>query len=513
MEIPGYRTDLWNCPHPMEEIYFVAGPWELREREHRGVAVQTFTYADTDSALCERYLGATSRYLDLYEERIGPYPFAKFAMVENFWQTGYGMPSFTLLGYRVIRLPFIVDTSYGHEILHNWWGNGVFVDFEEGNWCEGLTVYGADYLYKKLQSEEAAREYRLNALASYLDYVSGPEDMPLTQFRSRHDFASQAIGYSKSMMVIHELYRRAGEERFWQALQRFYRDNMWKRASWDDLLNAFAQTAGLDVEAFRRSWIERSGAPKIFLEEARLTKPAGAWQVQATLSQEPSQDGGEPYDLIVPVRLEWEGGDSTWMVPMNTVRMEWTMHLPHKPGRIWIDPGFDMMRRISPSEVPATLSRTLGSDTLTVVIAAGLDPDLDQAYRELAADWAGGQTLVMMNEADLDKGWAPATSVWFLGLGARAKGEAGKLPEVVRSGRTWAIAGQDWPEEHGAVITGALDESNSWSLMDARDPAQIAALGRKVPHYGKYSYLVFDGDTAVGKGVWTETDSPLVQRF
>ena len=56
------------------------------------------------------------------------------------------MPSFTLLGAKVIRLPFIVSSSYPHEILHNWWGNGVFVDVQQGNWCEGLTAYLADHL-------------------------------------------------------------------------------------------------------------------------------------------------------------------------------------------------------------------------------------------------------------------------------------------------------------------------------------------------------------------------------
>ena len=32
------------------------------------------------------------------------------------------MPSYTLLGQTVLRLPFMVKTSLGHEIAHNWWG-------------------------------------------------------------------------------------------------------------------------------------------------------------------------------------------------------------------------------------------------------------------------------------------------------------------------------------------------------------------------------------------------------
>ena len=75
--------------------------------------------------------------------------------MENFWETGYGMPSFTLLGQQVIRFPFILHSSYPHEILHNWWGNGVFVDYAGGNWCEGLTAYLADHLIAEQRGQGA----------------------------------------------------------------------------------------------------------------------------------------------------------------------------------------------------------------------------------------------------------------------------------------------------------------------------------------------------------------------
>ena len=41
--------------------------------------------------------------------------------------------------------------------------------------------------------------------------------------------------------------------------------------------------------------------------------------------------------------------------------------------------------------------------------------------------------------------------------------------------------------------------------------AALPGLGRKLPHYGKYSYLGFEGDEPVNvlKGQWTPTDSPL----
>jgi hypothetical protein len=143
------------------------------------------------------------RHIGRYEALHGPYPFAKFAVVENFFPTGYGFPSFTLLGSRVLRLPFIPDTSLRHEVAHCWWGNGVFVDANGGNWCEGLTTYVADYLSKEEHSFEEARGYRLRTLEKYALLAAGAQDFPLSTFRSRYNPASQAVGYGKAMFVFH----------------------------------------------------------------------------------------------------------------------------------------------------------------------------------------------------------------------------------------------------------------------------------------------------------------------
>lgn len=128
----------------------------------------------------------------MYSKLIGPYPYKKFALVENFWETGYGMPSFTLLGPKIIRFPFILHSSYPHEILHNWWANGVFVDLNAGNWNEGLTAYLSDHLVKEQRNQGV--EYRRTTLQKYTDYVAKSKDFPIMEFRSRHSSATEAVG-------------------------------------------------------------------------------------------------------------------------------------------------------------------------------------------------------------------------------------------------------------------------------------------------------------------------------
>ena len=124
----------WEELQPQRDIYLLAGPFQVYEAESKVGQPQAMVYLQSeDTELAERYLQATYRYLDEYSRLLGDYPYAKFATVESFWETGWGMPSFTLLGSRVMRLPFILHSSFPHEILHNWWGNGVYVDSQRGN--------------------------------------------------------------------------------------------------------------------------------------------------------------------------------------------------------------------------------------------------------------------------------------------------------------------------------------------------------------------------------------------
>jgi hypothetical protein len=193
---------IWSVARPSGPLAMFAGRYVVNERMHDKVRIATYFFP-ANAGLSTRYLDAVQRHIGRYEALHGPYPFAKFAVVENFFPTGYGFPSFTLLGSRVLRLPFIPDTSLRHEVAHCWWGNGVFVDATGGNWCEGLTTYVADYLSKEEHSFAEARGYRLRTLEKYALLAAGAQDFPLSTFRSRYNPASQAVGYGKAMFVFH----------------------------------------------------------------------------------------------------------------------------------------------------------------------------------------------------------------------------------------------------------------------------------------------------------------------
>ena len=498
----GGSIDRWLCVSPMEEIYLAGGPLVVREREHGTRTLYTFTHAADDS-LTGRYLDATARYLDLYESLYGPYPFEKFALVENFWQTGYGMPSFTLLGDQVIRLPFIIDTSYAHEILHNWWGNGVFVEATSGNWCEGLTAFGSDYRVAEGRGE--GRDYRLGVLRDYLNYVRAGRDLPLTAFRERENAWSQAVGYGKSTMLFHMLRQRLGEDAFNAGLRAFYRDELFRLAGWRELLAALGRAGGADLGVFRGEWIERAGAPLLWPGSAHPAVSREGFTLLGTLRQE-----SPAYRLDVPVRVETEEGDTTFTVSMDDTAASFTVVLATRPKALWVDPDFDLFRRLHRGEIPPTLGQTLGAESTLVVVAGG--GAFSEAFGALARDWAGRGGFKIVAEGEAGDWMAPGRSVWVLGHGRLDAALAGLLPSGVIEGAEWVLDGKRYSEGNASIVLTLAhprDPERSVSWFVAADASAVASIGRKIPHYGKYSYLVFEGSRNTAKGIWDVADSPM----
>lgn len=508
------RAVVWEELHPQDDIYLVAGRFQ-RYAQSTG-AVEALVYLrEADVALAKKYLDVTAQYIGMYSKLLGPYPYAKFALVENFWETGYGMPSFTLLGPKVIRFPFILHSSYPHEILHNYWGNGVFVDYAEGNWAEGLTAYLADHLVNEQRGK--GEEYRRDVLQKYADFVGKESDFPVARFVSRHSSSSEAVGYGKTMMFFHMLRQEVGDTDFIRALRRFYSQFKFKQAAFKDLEEIFSEVTERDFSAFFEQWIYRSGAPDLIIESAAATQTAQGYKLKATLKQ---VQQGDLYQLLVPVAVHLEGEEQAYhsRVALRQRTQEIELDFAARPLRIEIDPQFDVFRRLDSREIPSALSQGFGAQDPLLILPADADPLILQAYRNLADNWRrtqSGQLEVRLdNELHV---LPPDRTVWIMGWRNRFAGhviEALPGRPVHYADETLALNGQRFtPGEYAVVLTARQLENPDKTLLwvAGNTPQAIAELARKLPHYRKYSYLAFQDDelTNVLKGQWPILSSPL----
>jgi hypothetical protein len=419
------------------------------------------------------------------------------------------MPSFTLLGDRVIRLPFIVSTSYGHEILHNWFGNSVYVDWEKGNWCEGLTSYLADHLYKEGEGQGA--EYRRGALQAYRDFVRHANDFPLTAFRARHDPVTQAVGYGKSMMTIHMLRQRVGDEAFVAGLRWLIARKQFQRASWGDLRAAFEGVSGLELSRFFDQWVTGTGAPALALGEVSVKPMPGGFELEAEIRQ--SRPG---YALEVPiaVQLQGEAAPRVERFAFEDTLAVYTAQFAREPVGIALDPTFDVFRRLDRAEIPASLGQAFGAEQVLILLPSAGPPATREAYAAFAqamSEATAGEVRVVADSA-ADPEMFAGMGVWFLGAETRLRPPvAADLAAQAAQLAGKSVASADTTTV--MVMPSAGDPEQAWVLVSATDPAALAALGRKLPHYRKYGYLAFAGREAanVTKAEWRVTASPLVR--
>lgn len=507
------RKVKWESKYPAEEIFIIAAKFHEYHLNTGAVKVMAFLRTP-DEILANKYLEITAQYMEMYRRLIGPFPYSKFALVENFWETGYGMPSFTLLGPKIIRFPFILHSSYPHELLHNYWGNSVYVDFKKGNWCEGITVYMADHLIKEQRGQGLS--YRREKLQRYTDYVTSKNDFPLTKFLSRNSASSEAVGYGKSMMFMEMLRHKFGDKYFIKSFQKFNRDNKFKAATFDDIRKAFESVTGKDLKPFFKQWVDRTGAPELKISRVKLENKENIHILKFVLKQVQRED---VFNLEIPVAISFNDEIKFKKVIMNKREQSFELPFLKKPLMIQVDPRYNIFRRLHYLEIPPSLSKIYGSKNILILLPFKADKAQLDAYRKLSAKWSGNKAKKIEVKFDNEILKLPADKdVWILGhdniyRNVIVKGMAGYNAEIL-----------DDSVRFGKTILNNKSHSFVVSVRHPKNPKAIAAwlklempeafegIARKLMHYGKYSYLAFQGKEVANtaKGKWQAVKSPMV---
>lgn len=508
------RVVRYESPNPDEVAYLIAAQFTEYEQSAGDIAVQAFLRAP-DEELANRYIGSTSQYLKMYENLLGPYPYTKFALVENFWETGYGMPSFTLLGERVIRLPFILYTSYPHELLHNWWGNSVYVDMPSGNWCEGITAYMADHLMKEHQGQGA--QYRQTTLQKFTDYVNLENDFPLVDFRSRNNSAEEAIGYGKCLMMNHMLRKKVGDKLFIESYRDFYKNHKFTIASYTDIQKSFEKTTGLNLNSFFEQWTLQKGAPDLKLSNVEVEIENDIYQLSFSLEQ---IMGPGPFVITIPVAVYFENEVKTEYIEMDLRKHKYTISFKQKPIRIEIDPHFDIFRKLDRAEVPPALSQLFGAPDGVIVLPS--ESELLESFRKLAEGWqksqmAQGKELQIKMDNELER-LPENQSVWVLGFENKFAIQFSVTNDYAVSLGEENVSKINELKKSGSLVFAIPNPSDNrftYGFIGTVVEAAIPGLTRLLPHYGKYSYLGFEGERPnnVLKGAFPALNSPLHQNI
>jgi len=504
---------VWEDTTPSDGIYLVAGKYRIGEYRHSNVMIYTFLFPE-DSSLAATYVPMIEQYLDLYDDLLGSYPYSKFALVENFFETGYGMPSYTLLGPSVMQMSFVMQVSLPHEILHDWWGNGVFVDVEKGNWCEGLTTYLSNYLIKEREGSEQAKEYRRDVLRDYASYVDQADDYPLSKFVERHEAGDRAIGYGKSMMVFHDLRMMVGDESFYEALRYVYREKLFKKASWVDFQQAFEWVSGENLDWYFRQWIDQKGAPTLSLGDVTYERDGPMYEVTAEIIQTPPV-----FRLQIPVVVTTATDRFRSNYGITQQKQDVTIRVDNTPLSLEVDPDFDVFRRLDPRELPPTVARLYGDKQLLVVLPSTAPKTLDAAYKGVARLLTKNGDATAVLDKELTDVQIKAQSLFLLGSPSENMAfDRLSLPSgryvIAKDGIRIGDTDYSATDLAVAVVTDHPDRVDKIvAFLYGKTPEAIKNAGDKLVHYGKYSWVTFRGVERWDRGTWEATRSPLKYTF
>ncbi len=466
---------------PLYALSFVAAPYvksQLKVRD--GLQVYTLFFKE-EQELATGYLHAAADYIRRYERLIGPFPYSHYVIAENVMPTGYGFPTFTLLGQQVIRLPFIKETSLGHEILHSWFGNNIDIAEGSGNWCEGLTTYLADMAYRSEAGEGA--QARKEAIQHYQDYITDSAPTLNKFFAAGHDRqtnqAKRAVGYQKSAMLFHELSRLIGEAAFFQSIQELYQGFTGRSASWQDLRRVFEKTANRDLSTFFSQRLSRNDLPALGADDVEVRKGRDRTTITLTISQKQSP----AYELLLPVLIRTLAGETTFQSLISEASAELSYQVDSTPLEIVIDPEYDLLRRLTPEEDSPAWSSLLGTDKGLVVV----DEDQKERYQSFLS-FAESNGWRVKSSDDLEQRELEEKALVFLGPSNTLKTLFAN-PQHPETGFTVDIRVNPFnPELPAALISSSSD-------------METEAVVNRLPHYGKYSYLHFDHGRIVDKRV------------
>jgi hypothetical protein len=226
--------------------------------------------------------------IELFNDLIGPYPYAQFSIVDaeiGGGAAGIEFPQIVYMASNYYDEPVNGETvprgqeyTLVHEVLHQWFygvvGNNqhqhAFLD-------ESITNYLTVVYFERMYGEEVAlQQALLNLVAPYVIFLhgmsGGPRDDEIVNTPTDAFSSSTAYGviiYNKGPLAFQAFREAMGDDSFFAAVASYYREHLLHIGQPDDLRDAFVAEAppGLDFPELWQYWIEEANGREDFPAE------------------------------------------------------------------------------------------------------------------------------------------------------------------------------------------------------------------------------------------------------
>ena len=249
----GTRTFVWQMEQPMASYLAIVAVGDFVEISDESGEIRIRNYFPTDSApsIIAGY-DVTNEIMPWLIDMLGPYPFAEYGVV-----TVPGFPaaletqSISIFGASAADELVLV-----HELLHQWFGNSVTVSQWSDVWLhEGFAAY---FMALWLEKKFGAPAYQGVIRQSF----AADKSMPAPGNPDISQLFGQSV-YFRGALVLHALRREVGDDKFFETLRTFHRENAYSNVTTADFIAVAERLSERELDDLFDAWLYGERIPDL----------------------------------------------------------------------------------------------------------------------------------------------------------------------------------------------------------------------------------------------------------
>ena len=289
---------------------------------------------------------------EIYSQLFGEYPFLseKYGMAE--FPFGGAMEHQTITGISSSLVGSVTSNNQAtivHELSHHWWGDLVTMRTWDDIWLnEGFATYSEVLFFERYAGLDPGELLS----KSYDDgVVDGALGGTVTAENLDRPFDDQGAIYRKGGWVLHMLRHVLGDQKFFDALQRYRTRYAFSNASTRDFQRVCEEVFGSPLDWFFTQWIYAPARPVYKVVSEISAESTGDYTVTLVIKQRQSHEipGRENGNYIMPldVTIHYADGTNETRVVFNDARKQrYTLTVSKEPVGVGLDESHWVLKKI-----------------------------------------------------------------------------------------------------------------------------------------------------------------------
>ncbi len=280
-------------PHPSYLVMLGIGVYDISTvKSKSGVLIHNYYYPELAERVESTY-AYSAFMMDLLEDETGlKYPWEQYSQipVQDFLYGAMENTTATIFGdFSMVDKNAYLDYNYVgtnmHELAHQWFGNYITAWSHNHNWLqESFATYYPKVMTKSLFGKDQHQWDDYNDMQTALA-TSKTNKVPVV-----NSGAGTSRIYQKGSVVLGMMRNVVGDEEFKRGIKHYLHKFPYHNVETNDLLVAFHEELGVNLDWFFEQWLYRGGEPEYTVSYDAITEGDNSKYTAVRVSQTHTKD-------------------------------------------------------------------------------------------------------------------------------------------------------------------------------------------------------------------------------